>query len=116
RVSRAPASATDAGRLRRLESGSGVHLRTAGLPTLLPLTARQVDDPRVGNGLGEPVAEQCFGSVESRPMLTAQHAACGLRRGQRGEGVALEDVSMFEVFTPIPDFPTNEVRTPWSTR
>jgi quercetin dioxygenase-like cupin family protein len=38
--------------------------------------------------------------------------AIGIPGGVPHSAVALEDVSMIEVFTPVPGFSTNEVRTP----
>jgi quercetin dioxygenase-like cupin family protein len=37
--------------------------------------------------------------------------AIGIPGGVPHSAVALEDTTMIEVFTPIPDFPTNEIRT-----
>lgn len=50
--------------------------------------------------------------VDDREFVMGPGEALGIPGGVPHSAVALEDVTMIEVFTPIPDFPTNEVRTP----
>ncbi|AEM85933.1 cupin domain-containing protein [Streptomyces violaceusniger] len=50
--------------------------------------------------------------VDGRELVLGAGEALGIPGGVPHSAVALEDTAMIEVFTPIPDFPTGEVRTP----
>ena len=50
--------------------------------------------------------------VDGRELVIGPGEALGIPGGVPHSAVTLEDTTMIEVFTPIPDFPTNEVRTP----
>lgn len=50
--------------------------------------------------------------VDGKELTLGSGEALGIPGGVPHSAVALEDTTMIEVFTPIPDFPTNEVRTP----
>ncbi|MGH3640279.1 MAG: cupin domain-containing protein [Mycobacterium sp.] len=50
--------------------------------------------------------------VDGKELVMGPGEALGIPGGIPHSAVALEDTTMIEVFTPIPDFPTNEVRTP----
>jgi probable F420-dependent oxidoreductase len=50
--------------------------------------------------------------VDGKELVMGPGEALGIPGGVPHSAVALEDTTMIEVFTPIPDFPTNEVRTP----
>jgi probable F420-dependent oxidoreductase len=50
--------------------------------------------------------------VDGRELILGPGEALGIPGGVPHSAVALEGTAMIEVFTPIPDFPTNEVRTP----
>lgn len=50
--------------------------------------------------------------ADGKELILGPGEALGIPGGVPHSAVALEDTTMIEVFTPIPDFPTNEVRTP----
>ncbi|MDF6021301.1 cupin domain-containing protein [Streptomyces sp. JH34] len=50
--------------------------------------------------------------VDGKQLVLGPGEALGIPGGVPHSAVALEDTTMIEVFTPIPDFPTGEVRTP----
>lgn len=50
--------------------------------------------------------------VDGRELIMGPGEALGIPGGVPHSAVALEHTTMIEVFTPIPDFPTGEVRTP----
>ncbi|MEU1494862.1 cupin domain-containing protein [Streptomyces sp. NPDC005776] len=50
--------------------------------------------------------------VDGKERVLGPGEALGIPGGVPHSAVALEDTTMIEVFTPIPDFPTGEVRTP----
>jgi quercetin dioxygenase-like cupin family protein len=50
--------------------------------------------------------------VDGKELTLGPGEALGIPGGVPHSAVTLEDTTMIEVFTPIPDFPTNEVRTP----
>ncbi|MFS8198395.1 cupin domain-containing protein [Streptomyces sp. CWNU-52B] len=50
--------------------------------------------------------------VDGRKLVLGPGEALGIPGGVPHSAVALEDTTMMEVFTPIPDFPTGEIRTP----
>lgn len=50
--------------------------------------------------------------VDGRELILGPGEALGIPGGVPHSAVTLEDVTMIEVFTPIPGFATNEVRTP----
>jgi probable F420-dependent oxidoreductase len=50
--------------------------------------------------------------VDGKELVMGPGEALGIPGGVPHSAVAIEDTTMIEVFTPIPDFPTNEVRTP----
>lgn len=50
--------------------------------------------------------------VDGKELTLGPGEALGIPGGVPHSAVALDDITMIEVFTPIPDFPTNEVRTP----
>jgi quercetin dioxygenase-like cupin family protein len=50
--------------------------------------------------------------VDGKELTLRPGEALGIPGGVPHSAVTLEDTTMIEVFTPIPDFPTNEVRTP----
>ncbi|MCV7182949.1 cupin domain-containing protein [Mycolicibacterium murale] len=50
--------------------------------------------------------------VDGQERILGPGEALGIPSGVPHSAVALEHTTMIEVFTPIPDFPTNEIRTP----
>lgn len=50
--------------------------------------------------------------VDGKELILGPGEALGIPGGVPHSAVVLEDTTMIEVFTPIPDFPTNENRTP----
>lgn len=50
--------------------------------------------------------------VDGKELIMGPGEALGIPGGVPHSAVALEHTTMIEVFTPIPDFPTNEVRSP----
>jgi quercetin dioxygenase-like cupin family protein len=50
--------------------------------------------------------------VDGQERILGPGEALGIPGGVPHSAVALEHTTMIEVFTPIPDFPTNEIRTP----
>ncbi|GAS93816.1 cupin [Mycolicibacterium canariasense] len=50
--------------------------------------------------------------VDGQERILGPGEALGIPGGVPHSAVALEHTTMIEVFTPIPDFPTNETRTP----
>ncbi|MEV0111515.1 cupin domain-containing protein [Nocardia sp. NPDC050799] len=49
--------------------------------------------------------------VDGKELTLGPGEAIGIPGGVPHSAVTLEDTTMIEVFTPIPDFPTNEIRT-----
>jgi probable F420-dependent oxidoreductase len=50
--------------------------------------------------------------IDGKELVLGPGEALGIPGGVPHSAVTLEDTTMIEVFTPVPDFPTNEVRTP----
>jgi probable F420-dependent oxidoreductase len=50
--------------------------------------------------------------VDGRELTMGPGEALGIPSGVPHSAVTLEDTTMIEVFTPVPDFATNEIRTP----
>lgn len=50
--------------------------------------------------------------VDGRELILGPGEALGIPGGVPHSAIALEHTTMIEVFTPIPNFPTNEIRTP----
>jgi quercetin dioxygenase-like cupin family protein len=53
--------------------------------------------------------------VDGNELILGAGEALGIPGGVPHSAVALEHTTMIEVFTPIPDFPTNEVWTEWAS-
>lgn len=51
-------------------------------------------------------------NVDGRELIMGPGEAMSIPGEVSHSALALEDTTMIEVFTPIPDIPTNEVRTP----